>query len=84
MCEISPTFYEKNKVGVIVNIGSIGGHAYLDCLVPYCASKGGVNLTTKSLAVELAQYNIRVNAVSPGTVSVKRNFITNPNYPDNW
>jgi short-subunit dehydrogenase len=40
MCEISPTFYEKNKGGVIVNIGSIGGHAYLDCLVPYCASLG--------------------------------------------
>jgi 3-oxoacyl-[acyl-carrier protein] reductase len=75
---------KKNKGGVIVNIGSMGGHAYLDCLVPYCASKGGVNLITKSLAVELAKYNIRVNIVAPGTIAIKRNFNTDPNYPNNW
>ena len=75
---------KKKGGGIIINIGSIGGHAYMDCLVPYCASKGGVNLITRSLAVELAKYNIRVNALSPGTISVKRNFSTDPNYPENW
>ena len=75
---------KKNKGGVIVNIGSMGGYAYLDCLVPYCASKGGVNLITKSLAVELAKYNIRVNCAAPGTIAIKRNFDTDPSYPDNW
>jgi len=75
---------KKNKGGIIVNIGSMGGHAYMDCLVPYCASKGGVDLINKSLAVELAKYNIRVNAVSPGTVSIKRNLATDPDYPQNW
>ena len=75
---------KKNKGGVIVNIGSVGGHAYLDCLVPYCASKGGVNLITKALAVELAKYNIRVNSVAPGTIEIKRNIDIDANYPDNW
>ena len=75
---------KKNGGGVIVNIGSMSGHAYLDCLVPYGASKGGVNLISKGLAVELAKYNIRVNVVSPGTIAIKRNFETDPNYPDNW
>jgi 3-oxoacyl-[acyl-carrier protein] reductase len=75
---------KKNRGGVIVNIGSVAGHAYLDCLVPYGASKGGVNLISMGLAVELAKYNIRVNVVSPGTIAIKRNFETDPNYPDNW
>ena len=75
---------KKNGGGVIVNIGSMSGHAYLDCLIPYSASKGGVNLISKALAVELGKYNIRVNVVSPGTIAVKRNFDTDPNYPNNW
>lgn len=85
MCtQLALPFMKKNEGGVIINIGSMGGHAYMDCLVPYCASKGGVNLITKSLAVELAKYNIRVNLVAPGTIAIKRNFDTDPNYPDNW
>ena len=75
---------KKNKGGVIINIGSMGGHAYMNHLVPYCTSKGGVNLITKSLAVELAKYNIRVNCVSPGTIAVARNFNLDPDYPENW
>lgn len=75
---------KKNGGGVIVNIGSMSGYAYLDCLVPYGASKGGVNLISKALAVELAKYNIRVNVVSPGTIAIQRNFDTDPNYPNNW
>lgn len=75
---------KENKGGVIINIGSMGGYAYLDCLVPYCASKGGVNLITKSLAVELTKYNIRVNCVAPGVIAIKRNFNTDPDFPDNW
>ena len=85
MCtQLALPFMKKNEGGAIINIGSMGGHAYMDCLVPYCASKGGVNLITKSLAVELAKYNIRVNLVAPGTIAIKRNFDTDPNYPDNW
>lgn len=51
--------------GVIVNVGS---NAAVDGVyrIPYSACKGGVNSLTRSLAVELAPLNIRVNCVSPG------------------
>jgi NAD(P)-dependent dehydrogenase (short-subunit alcohol dehydrogenase family) len=70
--------------GSIVNISSAGGHAALDCLVPYCASKGGMTLATKAMAVELAPYRIRVNAIAPGTIDVQRNRSTEPGFPDRW
>ena len=74
----------KKGGGNIVHISSNGGYAALDCLVHYCASKGGLTLLTKAMAVELAPYKIRVNTVAPGTVEIKRNFKEDPNYPDNW
>ncbi|MCP3967362.1 MAG: glucose 1-dehydrogenase [Lentisphaerae bacterium] len=75
---------EKGISGSIVNIGSTAAHASMDCLVPYCASKGGVILLTKSIANALAKNNIRVNCLSPGTTDVKRNRETDKSYPDNW
>lgn len=74
----------ENDGGVIVNISSIASHGAMDCLVPYCASKGGMTLITKAIAVELASYNIRVNAISSGTIDIERNRKTDPNYPDDW
>jgi NAD(P)-dependent dehydrogenase (short-subunit alcohol dehydrogenase family) len=57
--------------GSIINISSICGHVTLSpqnqC--NYNASKGGVGMLTKSLAVEWAPHEIRVNAVSPGYIS---------------
>ena len=42
-------------------------------MAPYCASKAGVKLLTKSFAVDLAKYGIQVNAVGPGTVETDIN-----------
>jgi NAD(P)-dependent dehydrogenase (short-subunit alcohol dehydrogenase family) len=70
--------------GSIVNISSIAAHGALDCLVPYCASKGGMALTTKAMATELGPYGIRVNSLAPGTIDIKRNRDTDPNYPGDW
>lgn len=81
---IARDLVKKNSAGSIVNISSIAAHAALDCLVPYCASKGGMTLITKAMAVELARYNIRVNAVAPGTIEIERNFQTDPDYPRSW
>lgn len=52
--------------GSIVNIASVHTAATLPEAAPYAASKGGVEMMTKSLAIEFAPHNIRVNAVSPG------------------
>jgi NAD(P)-dependent dehydrogenase (short-subunit alcohol dehydrogenase family) len=70
--------------GSIVNISSIAAYGALDCLVPYCASKGGMTLVTKAMATELGIYGIRVNAVAAGTIDIKRNRDTDPEYPDDW
>lgn len=58
----------SKKWGRIVNISSVIAHIGTDHEVHYAASKGGVVSATKSLALELAPYNIRVNAVSPGYI----------------
>ena len=61
----------KQKSGVIVNIASVAmGQQGIGMpnIVHYCASKGGIVGMTEALAVELASYNIRVNAISPGMI----------------
>jgi len=75
---------ERGSPGSIVNVSSIAGAGALDCLVPYCASKGGMMLITKAMATELGPFHIRVNSVAPGTIDIKRNRETDPNYPDDW
>ena len=54
--------------GVIINVTSTAAVLGIDGLVAYCASKAGVLGLTQALAAELASDNIRVIAVSPGTV----------------
>jgi NAD(P)-dependent dehydrogenase (short-subunit alcohol dehydrogenase family) len=58
----------KTGGGSIVNTASILGHVGEAGAFAYNASKGAVNLMTKSLAIEYADKNIRVNAVCPGYV----------------
>ena len=54
--------------GNIVNVTSVSVHESGEHKAHYCASKAAVGSLTKGLALELARYGIRVNAVEPGTV----------------
>jgi len=58
----------KQKSGKIINMGSINGIVAEADQCSYNASKGGVHMITKSLAIELAPYNIQVNALGPGFI----------------
>jgi len=62
---VTPQMKTK-KNGAIVNIVSIAGVRARPGLNAYSASKGGAIMLTKALAIELAPYNIRVNAINPG------------------
>jgi 2-dehydro-3-deoxy-D-gluconate 5-dehydrogenase len=57
----------RNQVrGKIVNVSSLTCRLDIQNTGPYGASKGGVYSLTKNMAVELAKYDIRVNAIAPG------------------
>ena len=64
---------KEGKAGSIVNTASMSAHIINtpQMIANYCASKGGVLLLTKALAVEWAKYNIRVNCVSPGYMATE-------------
>ena len=61
--------------GNIVNVASIAGLEAHPYAAAYCASKGGVVMLTKALAMEYASRQVRVNAVCPG--GIKTPFIKN-------
>jgi len=66
---------DRKVSGSIINMASIGGQVGVKTgNANYCASKGGVIALTRLLAVEWAQYNIRVNAIAP--VQFKTPLIT--------
>ncbi len=53
--------------GSIINMSSIGGIQAGGGVMTYRASKAAVIMFTKSSAIELAQFDVRVNAIAPGT-----------------
>ncbi|KWR87826.1 2-deoxy-D-gluconate 3-dehydrogenase [Cupriavidus sp. IDO] len=61
------------RPGSIVNVASITGVRVAGGVAPYCASKAGLIHLTRSLALELAQHRIRVNALAPGYISTELN-----------
>lgn len=71
--ELARALAAAGKPGAIVNIASILGERVGGSVGPYAISKAGLVQATKAMALELARYNIRVNAILPGYVATDMN-----------
>jgi 3-oxoacyl-[acyl-carrier protein] reductase len=82
---VLPLLRQRGTGGVILNIGSTAGIRPRPGLSWYNASKGAVNVLSKSMAVELGPEQIRVNAICPvmGVTGLFEQFMGAPDTPEN-
>jgi NAD(P)-dependent dehydrogenase (short-subunit alcohol dehydrogenase family) len=80
-CQAAARHMAGQRRGKIINIASIGGFVGYPGSIAYLASKGGVVQLTKGFAVELAPYNIQVNAIAPSLFDTPMTMGTRPD-PD--
>ncbi|XP_017887597.1 L-xylulose reductase [Ceratina calcarata] len=65
---VAKNMIERKIAGSIVNLSSQASQAALKDHTVYCASKGAVDMLSKTMALELGPYNIRVNTVNPTVI----------------
>jgi NAD(P)-dependent dehydrogenase (short-subunit alcohol dehydrogenase family) len=73
---------QRNGGGSLVLVSSIYGHIGAVERPAYCASKGGVRMLAKAIAVDYAQDNIRANAILPGPIETPRLLVRNASIED--
>lgn len=75
----------EKKSGKIINIGSLQCELGRVGISPYAASKGGLKMLTKGMAVEWAKYNIQINGIGPGyfKTDMTQPLYENPEF-DKW
>lgn len=64
---------EARKGGRVVNISSVHEELPFPHFVPYCMTKGGLKMMTRTLAIELAPLGITVNNIAPGAIKTPIN-----------
>jgi 3-oxoacyl-[acyl-carrier protein] reductase len=75
---------KEHRSGAIVNIGSGCNKVPFPNLSGYTASKGGIEMFTKSAALELGPFGIRVNCVAPGAIDTERTKKEIAGFADSW
>lgn len=79
--EVARQMRDRQRGGSIINIESILSFRQAGHVAPYAASKAGLTQLTRSMALELARYGIRVNGIAPGYFATEINegfFDTEP------
>lgn len=71
---------DQGSGGRVVNISSGASRSAFTNATPYNASKGGLNMLTAGLAVELGPFGVTVNAVGPGAILIERTSHELPDY----
>ncbi len=61
----------QGQGGTIVNMSSVNAVMAIPAITPYVVAKGGVNQLTKVMALALADKNIRVNGIGPGSIATE-------------
>lgn len=65
---VAKSIVARKKPGAIVNMASINSTVAIPTQIPYSVSKGGLLQLTRAMALSLAPYGIRVNAIGPGSI----------------
>lgn len=73
VCRALAESMKRNGWGRVINLSSMLGEIGLADRTPYCASKGGITLLTRTLALEWARFGINVNAIAPGPFGTEIN-----------
>ncbi len=74
---VAKNMVQEGTKGAIVNMSSVNAVMAIPDILPYAASKGGVNQLTKAAALSLIKHGIRVNAVGPGSIDTGMLTATN-------
>ncbi|PHR89973.1 MAG: short-chain dehydrogenase [Blastopirellula sp.] len=71
VCQAALPYLKASNAAAIINIASGAGLSPIPNRTAYCASKAGLIMATKSLALDLAAFDIRANVVCPGAIDTE-------------
>jgi NAD(P)-dependent dehydrogenase (short-subunit alcohol dehydrogenase family) len=72
-CKYALPHMIRQRSGAIINMASAQGHVGLEGWTAYAGAKGAILAMTRQMAVEFGPHNVRVNSISPGTISTPMN-----------
>jgi NAD(P)-dependent dehydrogenase (short-subunit alcohol dehydrogenase family) len=72
-CKYALPHMVRQRSGAIINMASAQGHVGLEGWTAYAGAKGAILAMTRQMAVEFGPHNVRVNSISPGTISTPMN-----------